>query len=50
MPALFQNAILGPLLSARAWSKRIMARRQSRELRALRRRVEAARLGVISPA
>jgi hypothetical protein len=49
MPALFQKPIFGPLLAARAWSKRIMARSQTRELRALRRRVEAARLGVISP-
>jgi hypothetical protein len=50
MPALLQNLILSPRFAARAWSKRIMARRQNRELRALRRRVEAARLGVISPA
>ena len=30
--------------------KLMVARRQNRELRALRRRVEAARFGVISPA
>jgi hypothetical protein len=49
MPALLHKSIIGPLVATRAWSKRIFARRQTRELRALRRRVEAARLGVISP-
>jgi hypothetical protein len=48
MPAL-HKPIMGPLVAVRAWSKRVIARRQTRELRALWRRVEAARLGVISP-
>jgi hypothetical protein len=48
MPAL-RKSIHGPLVVIRAWSNRFIARRQTRELRALRRRVEAARLGVISP-
>jgi hypothetical protein len=48
MPAL-RKSITGPLVIVRAWSMRLFARRQTRELRALRRRVEAARLGVISP-
>ena len=50
MTTLLHKPILGPLTAARAWSKRIAARRQARELRALRRRVEAARFGVSSPA
>ena len=49
MPAL-HKPIMGPLVAVRAWSIRFIARRQTRELRALQRRVEAARLGVISPA
>lgn len=43
-----RKPIMGPLVAVRAWSMRLFARRQTRELRALRRRVEAARLGVIS--
>jgi hypothetical protein len=43
MPAL-RKSIDGPLVVFRAWTKRIIARRATLELRALRRRVEAARL------
>ena len=50
MTAPHHKPIIGPFAAARAWSKRIIARRQTRELRALGRRVEAARFGVISPA
>lgn len=50
MPALLYKSIIGPLVATRTWSKRIFARRQTRVLRALGRRVEAARFGVISPA
>jgi len=39
-----RKSIHGPLVALRAWTKRITARRATLELRALRRRVEAARL------
>ena len=50
MTTLPRKPISGPLAAARAWSKRIVARRQSKEMRALWRRVEAARFGLGSPA
>ena len=49
MPAL-RKSVHGPLVVLRAWTKLIIARRTTLELRALSRRVEAARLGGISPA
>ena len=45
MNALRFRPILMPLIAARAWAPWTVAPKYSRELRVLRRRVDAARLG-----
>jgi hypothetical protein len=50
MKAPRQKSILSPRGATRLWFSRVWGPKSSHELRALQRRVAAARLGVNSPA